>query len=91
MIKNPEAVFKMMYWSLQYTLENSNPERQNAMTEEEKQNGTATFIHGFLTVSTLPAYGPISVINKLAEEGKTEITDADAAKTMSSGAPGPPT
>ena len=34
--EHPEAVFKVMYWSLQYTVKNSPPEVQNAMTEEEK-------------------------------------------------------
>ncbi len=80
--KNPEAVFKMMYWSLQYTLENSNPERQNAMTEEEKTEWYS-YVYTWLPYRI---YSPtclrtnFEVINKLAEEGKTEITDADAAK-----------
>ena len=80
--KNPEAVFKMMYWSLQYTLENSNPERQNAMTDEEKTEWYS-YVYTWLPYRI---YSPtclrtnFEVINKLAEEGKTEITEADAAR-----------
>ncbi|WP_230399018.1 type 2 periplasmic-binding domain-containing protein [Novisyntrophococcus fermenticellae] len=34
--KHPEAIFKMMYWSLQYETKNSNPDVQKTMSEEEK-------------------------------------------------------
>ena len=79
--KNPEAIFKMMYWSWKYCTENSNPDVQNAMTEEEK-----TEWHSYV-YTWLPyrIYSPTSLrinyetINKLIDEGKTEITEEDAA------------
>lgn len=80
--KNPEAVFKMMYWSLQYTLKTSTPAYQNAATEEQKDE-VNRYVYTWLPyrIST-----PISlrtnfeVINKLISEGKTEITEAEAAR-----------
>lgn len=79
--KNPEAVFKMMYWSLQYSLKNSNPEVQNAMTEAEKTEWDSYVYHW------LPyrVYSPISLrsnfetVNKMIAEGKTKIDDPSVA------------
>lgn len=79
--KNPEAVLKMMYWSLKYTMECSNPEVQNAMSDEE-----LTEWHSYV-YTWLPyrIYSPTCLrlnyekINALIDEGKTEITAEDAA------------
>jgi len=73
--KNPEAVFKMIYWSLQYTLENSAPDVQNAMSEEEKAEWHS-YVYTWLPYRI---YSPtclrqnFEVINQYAKEGKTEI------------------
>ncbi len=79
---NPEAVFKMIYWSLQYTLKNSPPEVQNAMSDEEK-----TEWHSYV-YTWLPyrIYSPtclrqnFEVINQYAKDGKTEISVGDAPR-----------
>lgn len=79
--EHPEAVFKMMYWSLKYTVENNNPDVQAAMTEEELQE-----FHNYV-YTWLPyrVYSPLCLrsnyetINALIAEGKTTITNEDAA------------
>ena len=81
--EHPEVLFKMMYWSLQYTMRNKNPEVYDAMTEEEK-----TEYHSYV-YSWLPyrIYSPTSlrinyqVINDLLAQGKgkNDITADDAA------------
>ncbi len=79
--KNPEAIFKMMYWSWKYCTENSNPDVQNSMTEEE-QTEWHSYVYTWLPYRI---YSPTSLrinyetINKLIDEGKTEITEKDAA------------
>lgn len=78
--KNPEAVFKMLYWSLQYTLKNSPPEVQNAMSEEEKIEWKS-YVYTWLPYRI---YSPtclrqnFEVINQFAKEGKTEISVEEA-------------
>lgn len=78
---NPEAVFKMMYWSLQYSLKNSNPDVQNAMTEEEKTE-YYSYVYSWLPYRV---YSPISLrsnfetVNQLVAEGKTTIDDPSIA------------
>lgn len=80
--ENPEALFKMIYWSLQYEVETSNPEVRANMTEEE-------LLERYCYVYTwVPwrVYSPtclrtnFETINKLIAEGKTEITAEDAAQ-----------
>lgn len=71
----------MMYWSWKYCTENSNPDVQNAMTEEE-QTEWHSYVYTWLPYRI---YSPTSLrinyetINKLIDEGKTEITEEDAA------------
>jgi hypothetical protein len=80
--KNPEALFKMMYWSLQYTVKNSNPDVQNAMTPEEKKEWDS-YVYTWMPYRV---YSPVCLrtnfktINKLVSEGKTKISEEDAAK-----------
>lgn len=79
---NPEAIFKMLYWSLMYTVKNSNPEVQAAMTEEEAEE-----YHSYV-YSWLPyrVYSPLSlrenfrIINEAIDAGKTTISEDEAAK-----------
>lgn len=78
--EHPEAVFKVMYWSLQYTLKNNPPEVQNAMTEEEKTEWNS-YVYTWVPWRI---YSPIGlrqnyeVINELAKQGKTEISVEEA-------------
>lgn len=80
--EHPEVLFKMIYWSLQYNLKNKNPEVQNAMTEEEAKEWHS-YVYTWLPYRI---YSPTSLrinyetINKLIEEGKTEITEDEAAR-----------
>lgn len=78
--EHPEAIFKMMYWSLQYTMKNSDPTVQAAMTDEEK-----TAWHSYV-YTWLPyrIYSPtclrtnFEAINEFAEAGKTEVSAEEA-------------
>lgn len=78
--EHPEAIFKMMYWSLLYTAKNSNPTVQAAMSEEE-----AAEYHSYV-YTWLPyrIYSPLCLrtnfetINKAIAEGKTEISEDEA-------------
>lgn len=73
--EHPEALFKVIYWSLQYTLKNSPPEVQDAMTEEEKREWNS-YVYTWVPWRI---YSPtclrqnFEVINQFAKEGKTEI------------------
>ncbi|WP_313132107.1 extracellular solute-binding protein [Anaerocolumna sp.] len=80
--KNPEAIFKMMYWSLQDTLKKSTPEYQRAMTEEQKiewHSNVYTWLP-YRIFSPTSLRTNFETINKLVSEGKTEITEAEAAR-----------
>lgn len=80
--KNPEVVFKMMYWSSKYTLKNSPPEVQKAMTEEEKKEWNS-YVYTWLPWRD---YSPtclrenFEAINQFAKEGKTEVSIEEAPK-----------
>ncbi|WP_300773741.1 extracellular solute-binding protein [uncultured Acetatifactor sp.] len=80
--EHPEAVFKVMYWSLQYTVKNSPPEVQNAMTEEEKTEWNS-YVYTWVPWRI---YSPtclrtnFEVINQYAKEGKTEIAIDEAPR-----------
>lgn len=79
--EHPEAIFKMMYWSLMFETTNSNPEVQAAMTEEELAE-YHSYVYTWLPWRT---YSPTCLrinyqtISDLIAEGKTELTAEDAA------------
>lgn len=80
--EHPEVIFKLIYWSLQYTLKNSPPEVQNAMTEEEKTEWNS-YVYTWVPWRI---YSPtclrqnFEVINEFAKQGKTEISLEEAPR-----------
>lgn len=77
--KHPEAIFKMMYWSLQYESKNTNPEVQEKMTDEQKKE-LDSYVYTWLPYRV---YYPTSLrdnykkINELVDAGKTSITSKE--------------
>lgn len=75
--EHPEAVFKMMYWSLMYTMEQSDPEVQAAMSEEELEEWHS-YVYTWLPYRI---YSPVCLrdnfefISDLAEQGLTELPE----------------
>lgn len=78
--KNPEAIFKMMNWSLNYEAKIANPEYKENMTPEQKLEADS-YVYTWLPYRV---YAPMSLIdnyNFISEAdkaGKTEITAEEA-------------
>jgi ABC-type glycerol-3-phosphate transport system substrate-binding protein/uncharacterized short protein YbdD (DUF466 family) len=80
--KNPEALFKMMQWCIDYEAKINNPEYKKTMSEEEKKEA-AQYVQTWLPFRIFAGNSlrdNMFFINNLIAEGKTEFHAESAPK-----------